>query len=118
MMAIWKGVFPAVTTKMTPEGTIEITKLRVTGIGRIEPLTHVAPAVAKSPATPREVRDVWIDAAAGWQPAAVYDGSALQPGHAIDGPAIVDEQTTTLLVGCGDNLIVDASGNYRIALTR
>jgi hypothetical protein len=32
------------------------------------------------------------------------------------GPAIVNEQTTTILVGAGDRLEVDAAANFNIAI--
>ena len=99
-----------------PGGAIEITKLRVSGVGAIEPLVHAKPPRAAAMPKPRERRNVWIDARAGWRETPIYAGCALQPGHALDGPAIVDEQTTTLLIGCGDRLDVDPTGNYRIAL--
>jgi N-methylhydantoinase A len=99
-----------------PEGTVEITKLRVTGIGRIDPLVHVEPPTAALPARPREIRNVWISLESGWQPTAVYDGGDLQPGHAIEGPLIVNEQTTTLFIGGHDRLTIDPTGNYRIAI--
>jgi N-methylhydantoinase A len=101
---------------MQPEGTIEITKLRVTGIGRIDPLMHVEPPAAVRPARAREMRNVWISLEAGWQRTAVYNGSDLQPGHSMEGPLIVDEQTTTLFIGDRDRLTIDATGNYRIAI--
>lgn len=99
-----------------PEGTVEITKLRVSGIGRIDPLMHIEPPAAAQPARPREIRSVWISLESGWQPTAVYDGSDLQPGHAIEGPLIVNEQTTTLFIGERDRLTIDPTGNYRIAI--
>ena len=59
---------------------------------------------------------MWIDPRSGWIDTPVYAGWTLQPGQTIAGPAIVDEHTTTVLIGRGDTLSVDASGNYAIAL--
>ena len=99
-----------------PDGAIEITKLRVTGFGKVVPLDHPAMSPATTPAQCRERRRVWTDEQGGWCETPVYAGAALRPGHAITGPAVVDEQTTTLLIGAADRLAVDASGNYRITL--
>jgi N-methylhydantoinase A len=66
--------------------------------------------------SPIERRKVWIDEAHGWMDTPVYAGATLGPGHRIDGPAIVNEQTTTVLVGSGDVLTVDRTGNFSIAL--
>ncbi len=100
-----------------PGGIIEITKLRVTGIGRLPPLavSRARPVAAKP--QPFAHRKVWIDERAGWVETAIYNGRELQAGHTIDGPAVVDEVTTTILVGVGDKLTVDDSGNYAITLS-
>ena len=99
-----------------PGGTIEITKLRVTGVGELPRLALPrAPAGERSP-IPRERRPMWIDAAAGWQETPIYAGATLAAGNEIEGPAIIDEATTTVLVGAGDRLRVDAAGNFAIAL--
>ena len=37
----------------------------------------------------------------------ILDGSALHPGQRVDGPAIVNEATTTVLIGAGDRLTAD-----------
>lgn len=99
-----------------PGGLIEITKLRVAGIGRLPPLAVAAPPGAEKPATAAERRRVWVDAARGWAEVPVYGGADLAPGHRLHGPAIVDEQTTTVLVGPADVLRVDAAGNFVIEL--
>ncbi|MCC7046840.1 MAG: hydantoinase/oxoprolinase family protein [Alphaproteobacteria bacterium] len=99
-----------------PSGIIEITKTRVVGVGKLPPLRPGAPAAASGAARPIDRRKVWIDEASGWRETAIYDGRGLAPGHRVEGPAIVNEQTTTLLVGQGDVLAVDKSGNYSIEL--
>jgi N-methylhydantoinase A len=48
--------------------------------------------------------------------APVYDGARMSPGHAILGPAIVEEAFTTIVVYPGQRATVDAFGNYTIAL--
>ncbi len=99
-----------------PDGIIEITKVRVSGIGLIPPLTPPAVPAAAGLIEARHWRRVWIDNLVGWREVAVYRGDDLAPGHSIPGPAIIDERTTTILIGDGDRLIVDASANYNIAL--
>jgi N-methylhydantoinase A len=47
-------------------------------------------------------------------PAPVYDGPRLGPGHAILGPAIVEEPFTTIVVYPGQRATVDQFGNYAI----
>ena len=40
----------------------------------------------------------------------------LRVGQTIHGPAIIDEPTTTVMVGLDDELTVDPGGNYKIAM--
>ncbi len=46
----------------------------------------------------------------------VVDGTALRPGHVIDGPAVVDERDTTVWVPEGARATVDRQGTLAIAL--
>jgi N-methylhydantoinase A len=99
---------------MQPQGTVEITKVRVSGIGRIDLLKQAEVREAASEAKPRILRKAWINARTGWRDTPIYAGRDLFAGHAFTGPAIVEEETTTLLIGARDRLEVDAAGNYRI----
>ena len=54
----------------------------------------------------------------GWIDTPVYDGATLNAGNVILGPAVINEMTTTLLVGSNDRMSVDASGNYSIEIAR
>lgn len=42
----------------------------------------------------------------------IYDGQHLQAGHVIDGPAIIEEQTTTVVIPGGFRCTVDEFKNY------
>ena len=46
----------------------------------------------------------------------IYDGTVLRPGQTFMGPAIVEEATTTILVGSGDRLTVTGADNYLVTL--
>ena len=69
-----------------------------------DPNAGAAPAV-------KGVRPAWFPDAYGWTDTAVYDRYALRHGEAIDGPALVEERESTVVVGPGDRLYVDAAGN-------
>ena len=99
-----------------PAGAMEITSLRVVGRGLFQPIAPRQPAPAKTAPTPTEVRTVYLDEPHGWLEAPVFDGARLRPGHRVDGPLLVQEQTTTLLVGAGEQLGVDAADNFVIDL--
>ena len=47
---------------------------------------------------------------------AVFDGDVLEPGHRIEGPAIVETTDTTVVVRPCQSLLVDAFGNFELAI--
>jgi N-methylhydantoinase A/oxoprolinase/acetone carboxylase beta subunit len=53
-------------------------------------------------------RRVWLDGA--WSDLAVFDFAALASGQALHGPAIVESETTTVLLRAGDTGRFDARG--------
>ena len=99
-----------------PAGPIEITRIRVTGTGSLPPMPDPQRELCRHTATPALRRPVWIDPVHGWMDTGVYLGSDLEPGNRLDGPAIVVEQTSTVLVGAGDRLEVNAAGDFMITL--
>lgn len=94
-----------------PGGTIDVTALRVTGIGLLPPLSPMTPPVAQGVPASRELRSVYVDDKYGWCDIPVYDGTALRPGHRLQGPLIVEEPTTTAFVGLYGAVEVDAHNN-------
>jgi N-methylhydantoinase A len=59
-------------------------------------------------------RDVYLHQTDGASAVPVYDAGKLQPGHEFDGPALVEDEDTTVLVRSGQRLWVDDFGNLRI----
>ena len=99
-----------------PEGTIEITRQRITGTGRLPALHTGAPEASSAAPNPVQRRRVWLNPESGWVETPVYEGWNLRPGQSLEGPAIIDEHTTTVLIDRGDRLRVDAAGNFDIEL--
>jgi N-methylhydantoinase A len=99
-----------------PQGEIEIVHLGVAGIGRLKGVAPAARERTCARPTPRGERAVYLSAAKGFQAALIYDGAALRPGQTIDGPALVEERNTTVLLGPGDHLEVDTSNNFSIRI--
>ena len=98
-----------------PDSAVEITKLRVVGIGalpRLDPLRAEPCAAAPEPAS---VRDVYAfgprGEPLGFVPTPVYRGADLQPGHRLEGPLLVEERTTTVVAGPGDRIEMLPSGD-------
>src|ERR1700682_5998535 len=71
------------------------------------------PAPSAAACAPRTMRPAFFGA---WREVPVYALDALQPGHGFEGPAIVEAETTTVIVGAGDRVTVNALGWLDIAL--
>jgi N-methylhydantoinase A/oxoprolinase/acetone carboxylase beta subunit/N-methylhydantoinase B/oxoprolinase/acetone carboxylase alpha subunit len=96
-----------------PNGTIMVASLRLTARGSTGEVVVSGGSHAADQPSPIEMRSVW-HGAQGWQETPVYDGAEIRPGHRLLGPALVEELTTTVLVGPGDELWVDDDGNFFI----
>ena len=98
-----------------PDSTVELTKLRVVGIGTLPTLEPVRAEPGGPAPVPASTREVYAfgprGEPLGFAPTPVYRGADLLPGHRLDGPLLVEEQTTTVVVGPQDRLEVLASGD-------
>ncbi len=99
-----------------PDGIVEITKLRMSAVGTVSDPPEPNFMQQKGIAEPEQIRPVWIDENNGWMETPIYNGSQLGVGAQLEGPAIINEQTTTVLIGVGDQLCIDVAGNYLIRL--
>jgi N-methylhydantoinase A len=87
---------------------------RVAAVGEVSRRGEDArPAASATACAPRTTRQAFFGA---WREVPVYALDALQPGHAFAGPAIVEAETTTVIVGEGDKVTVNALGWLDIAL--
>jgi N-methylhydantoinase A len=87
---------------------------RVAAVGEVSRQDEGArDAAASSACSPRSTRHAFF---AGWREVPVYALDDLQRGHTLDGPAIIEAETTTVLVDTGDRVTVNASGWLDISL--
>jgi N-methylhydantoinase A/oxoprolinase/acetone carboxylase beta subunit len=47
-----------------------------------------------------------------YTPTKIYDGDKLLAGNCVEGPGIVEEKMTTVVIPPGFSLRIDACGNY------
>jgi N-methylhydantoinase A len=80
---------------------------RVAVIGELPSPPREPGLEERMPAAPRGSRRVWLG---GWQEVPLLDFEALAPGQEIDGPAIVEAPTTTVLLRPGDHARTNAIG--------
>jgi len=86
---------------------------RVAAIRRLEP--RAAPLVPARPAaTPIGLREAWIGGAT--RPLPVFSFDALAPSQSVPGPAIIESETTTVLLLPGDVARLDPRGWLEVAV--
>jgi N-methylhydantoinase A len=76
-------------------------------------LAHVGD-VSDASATLRGRRPVFFGD--GFVDTPVYDGARLGPGAAVDGPALIEEPFTVVVLPPGDRAVLDEHGNYDITV--
>jgi N-methylhydantoinase A len=61
-------------------------------------------------------RDVHFGGNNGFTPATIYDGDTMEAGNIVEGPAIIEQTTTTVVVPPGARLTVTDYGDYLMEL--
>jgi N-methylhydantoinase A len=95
---------------------IELVNFQITAIGTIpKPALKRYPQASCASPKPRHIRSAHFDAA---HPVAtpVFHRDALHPGHVIQGPAIIEEKTSTIVIYPDQTGRVDEQLNLDIAL--
>ncbi len=92
---------------------MEIVNFLVTGTARTGQLEFPVIAEAVAPAMPVSRRPVWFDE--GWVDTPVYARDGLRCGHAISGPALIEENASVTVLDPAKSLTVDRHGNLIIS---
>jgi N-methylhydantoinase A len=94
-------------TYALPDQEAVLVNARVAVIGELPAPPREPGLGERTPTAAGGSRRVWLEA---WQEVPVFDFEALAPGQAIDGPAIVEAPTTTVLLRPGDRARTNAIG--------
>jgi len=102
-------------TYASPDQEVVLVNARVAAVGAVAGGGGEAPARAGTagPAIARTYRRAYLG---GWQAVPVYRLDELSAGHEIEGPALVESDTTTVVVGAGDRAGVTPLGWLDIRL--
>jgi len=101
-------------TYSSPGQEVVFVNARVAAVGEVAQRGEGAKAAPQaSSCKPVGMRKAWFG---GWREIPVYAFEQLQPGHTLEGPAIIEAETTTVLVDHGDRVSVNALGWLDIAL--
>jgi N-methylhydantoinase A len=96
---------------------IEIVNCRLQGIGRVVKPPHRAPEGAGGTDTARVgARRVYHGKRHGWIDTPVYDRTRLATGIELDGPAVIEEMSSTTVLAPAHRAVVDNLGNLVIRL--
>lgn len=96
-----------------PGVPVEIVNVRLRAIGRLaQPTLPKVEIMPSEPPVPVEKRSVVL--ATGVADVPFYLGQALQPGQQLEGPAVITQPDTTVFIGSGEVLSVDAYRNLVI----
>ena len=100
------------------ESPVDFFHWGVTGTGRTRSLENrELPRRPKSPAPAfKSGRQIYIGSAHRYVNAATYDGARLSHGMVIDGPAVIEQENTTVMLFGDQTLRVNAFGDYIIQL--
>lgn len=93
---------------------LEIINVRLQAIGAVErpPIRHEAPGPADAGAAIKGQRSVYVPERDAFAEVPVYDGHRLRCGHRIEGPALIEQQTTAIFVSDSFDCTVDALGSF------
>ena len=99
----------ALYTYCERDNTPELINVEVNMYGRSpEPIAPESSSNGLAPLAPTEERFAYFRELGDYRPTPVYPGAILHPGHTVDGPALVEEETTTIVVFPGSTLHVPA----------
>jgi N-methylhydantoinase A len=104
-----------------PRETVEIVTTRVSAFGDLE--RHEPERIARGTRTPSDEarigeRRALVHGLTGPRRVAVYRREHLRARNAIDGPAIVEQMDSTIVVGRGQRVTVDEEGNLWLRAAR
>lgn len=92
------------------DSAVQVTTLRLSVVGRVEQIGLPKSEPGDLP-KPRTVRRMYYQ---DWRDVPVYDRSAIGSGATIDGPAIVEQPDTTVVILPGWRAVSDMLGNLLI----
>lgn len=97
---------------------VQVSTLRVRATGRLEkpPLRRHPAASDNAAPTPSKTREAYCFKHRGYRRFGVYLRESLAAGHRIEGPAVIDEGTSTTILHSDQYLVVDEQGNLLIRM--
>jgi N-methylhydantoinase A len=105
--ALFHARHEALYTYALRDQDVVLVNARASVVGRLPPPSAVSGVGGATPTAAKAVRRVYLGV---WTEVPVFDFAALSGGQALAGPAIVESETTTVLLRGGDTARFDARG--------
>ncbi|WP_050467967.1 hydantoinase/oxoprolinase family protein [Herbaspirillum chlorophenolicum] len=94
------------------QAPVDVSTVRLAIVGHMVAAANVPRFAGQGKPVPRATRKVFLRDA--WQDAAIYTRDSLGAGDAFDGPAVIEQDDTTVLVLPGWQVRTDALGNLHL----
>jgi len=91
-----------------------VVNVRLSGIGVMASMPNEATVLHDTAESGCKSRDVCINGE--WRAVSVYDIDSLRPHTHVEGPAIIESKTTTVLIGPNDDVSITPHGWLDIAI--
>jgi N-methylhydantoinase A len=115
LLRAFEASYIAAFTRTPPTPDVEIINVRVSASIGSDALAAQVHRSARAHSV-KGTRHVYFPEFREFRPTTVYDRYALDAGQVFDGPAIVEERESTLVIGPGGRLEVTSSGNITVAI--
>jgi N-methylhydantoinase A len=113
----FEGSYIAAFTRTPPATSVEIINVRVSATVTVPGSAAASQGSTAGRSDPvKGQRDAHFPEHGGYVATTVYDRYGLQPGQSFDGPAIIEERESTLIVGPGGRFEVAPSGSIIVSI--
>ncbi len=99
-----------------PESPVELVNLECSVIARLQrpPMPELAQPAEAVAAQACGYRPMLFSVQSDWQQTPVYNGEQLQCGQTVQGPCVIEESTTNIVVPPGWQAVLAPSATYRL----
>jgi len=116
-LATFEALYRALFARTPPAGAVQLVSLRVSVSAPVPGAAFALATHGREAAGARKgTRPVWFPDAGDYVESAVYARYALAPGAAVEGPAVFEENESTLVVGPGARCVVRDDGSIVVDL--
>jgi N-methylhydantoinase A len=117
LIAAFHDMHERIYTIKDEDDVVEFTTWKVMAVGNVGGAARRGPErqEQESVPLPKSHRRVYVHELGGVVEVPVYDGRLASSGHRIEGPAVVEEETTTIMLLPRQVAEIDRHGNYLVA---